>query len=98
MTGMRIISLEELAEYGSVNDLNEQVNALVRQQQQTWQLAGINYASLSSVQIRKFNFGHFDIEVHYNPQRIRSSAARTDAASIAARPCFLCSDNLPAQQ
>lgn len=33
-----------------------------------------------------------------NPARMRSTGARLDAASIAARPCFLCSANRPSRQ
>lgn len=34
----------------------------------------------------------------YNPSRSRSTGAKTDAASIAARPCFLCPANRPEGQ
>ncbi len=36
--------------------------------------------------------------VQFNAARIRSSAAKTDAASIAQRPCFLCKENRPPEQ
>lgn len=36
--------------------------------------------------------------VQFNPARTVSTTARTDAASIAARPCFLCRANRPPQQ
>ena len=36
--------------------------------------------------------------VQFNPGRITSSAAKVDARSIEARPCFLCEKNRPAQQ
>ena len=38
------------------------------------------------------------VRVQYNPARAVSTLARTDAASIAARPCFLCRENRPQQQ
>ena len=38
------------------------------------------------------------VTCQYNPTRIRSSAAKTDAASIAKRPCFLCKENRPPEQ
>lgn len=34
----------------------------------------------------------------FNPERVRSTAAKVDAASVAARPCFLCARNRPAEQ
>jgi len=94
----KIITPEELHEFGSVVTLNDIAEVLVKQQQATWPLAGKNYAALTSVLVREFNFGHFNIEVHYNPERLRSSAAHTDAESIAQRQCFLCAHNLPPQQ
>ena len=38
------------------------------------------------------------VRVQYNPARAVSTLARTDAASIASRPCFLCRGNRPQQQ
>ncbi len=38
------------------------------------------------------------LEVQFNPDRIRSTGAKVDKASIAARKCFLCQDNQPDQQ
>lgn len=94
----RIIALSSLANYGPVEDLNSQVLALLKQQQDTWEIAGRNFAALKDIQTREFNFGHFMIKAHHNSGRIRSSAAKTDRESIESRPCFLCSHNLPSNQ
>lgn len=98
MAEQKVITVEELSGYGSVANLNDQINALVKHQQNTWNLARKNYRILDGVQTKRFNFGHFKIVVQHNPERIRSSAAKTDAKSIAERPCFLCLENLPAVQ
>jgi ATP adenylyltransferase/5',5'''-P-1,P-4-tetraphosphate phosphorylase II len=98
MPDKMIITTEELSKYGPVDSLNDQVYSLVKQQQDSWELAGNNYASLSDVQTKSFNFGHFKIDVQYNPGRMRSSAAKTDSHSISKRPCFLCAQNLPPRQ
>jgi ATP adenylyltransferase/5',5'''-P-1,P-4-tetraphosphate phosphorylase II len=98
MLNQKVISTEELSKFGPGSNLNEQVIALVKQQQQTWQLARKNYNMLSEVQTRDFDFGDFKIIVQHNPGRIRSSAAKVDAKSIAERPCFLCLQNLPDSQ
>ncbi len=98
MLEQKIISVEELSKYGPVTGLNEQAITLVKQQKETWELARKNYAALSGVQTKKIDFGHFNIVAQHNPERIRSSAAKTDADSIAARPCFLCLENLPSEQ
>jgi ATP adenylyltransferase/5',5'''-P-1,P-4-tetraphosphate phosphorylase II len=94
----KIISPVALAHFGSVNNLNEQASSLVAFQKATWETAAKNYEALNRVQTKTFDFGHFKIFVQYNPERIRSSAAKTDAKSISERPCFLCLDNLPPVQ
>jgi hypothetical protein len=38
------------------------------------------------------------VRLQYNPQRIVSSGAKVDRASIVERPCFLCVANLPESQ
>ncbi len=38
------------------------------------------------------------ITIQHNPARIVSTAAKIDRATIAARPCFLCDENRPAEQ
>jgi ATP adenylyltransferase/5',5'''-P-1,P-4-tetraphosphate phosphorylase II len=98
MAEQKMITVEELSGYGPVANLNDQANALVKQQQNRWDLARKNYRALTGVQTKKFDFAHFKIIVQHNPERIRSSAAKTDAKSIAQRPCFLCFKNLPAVQ
>ena len=94
----KIISLVELAQFGSVDNLNEQAKSLVTQQKSTWETTTKNYEALTRVQTKTFDFEHFRIIVQFNSERIRSSAAKTDAKSIAKRPCFLCLKNLPTMQ
>jgi hypothetical protein len=88
----------ELIKHGSVANLNEQVNSLINQQIASWPLAEKNYGALSGVLIKEFDFGNFKIIAQCNPERIRSSAAKTDAKTIESRPCFLCLKNLPSEQ
>lgn len=94
----KLICRKELSKYGQADTLNQQAAALVEQQKETWELAGNNYSALSDVQVRAFDYGHFQIHVHHNPGRMRSSAAITDPHTIAQRPCFLCTRNLPPEQ
>jgi hypothetical protein len=98
MVEQKIILPSELSKFGPVSNLNEQAFALVKKQWETWGLARENYEALSEVQTRNFDFGHFKIIAQHNPGRIRSSAAKVDAKSIAERPCFLCKQNLPKEQ
>ncbi|MGC9355923.1 MAG: DUF4922 domain-containing protein, partial [Mariniphaga sp.] len=94
----KTIAPGELRKFGRAENLNEQAKTLVAQQKAAWEMASKNYAALKSVQTRTFDFGHFEIVVQFNPERIRSSAAKTDTKSIAERPCFLCLKNLPPEQ
>lgn len=94
----KIISPVELSKFGPVNNLNEQAKSLVALQKITWETADKNYEALNMVQTKTFDFGHFKIKTQFNPERIRSSAAKTDAKSISERPCFLCAENLPTEQ
>jgi ATP adenylyltransferase/5',5'''-P-1,P-4-tetraphosphate phosphorylase II len=63
-----------------------------------WPLAAANYKGLEKVQEKSFRFGGFEIRAQFNPERMRSSVAEVDKKTIAARRCFLCSENRPAEQ
>lgn len=82
----------------SKSKLEISVREIIQQQKQVWELARINYLGLEKVETKAFEFDGFKIVAQYNPERIRSSAAKTDAESIARRACFLCAANRPAQQ
>lgn len=72
------------------NFLNDQV--------ENWPLATGNYKGLEKVEEKEFQFDGFKIKVQFNPERIRSSAAKVDQKSIENRACFLCLDKLPKEQ
>ncbi len=78
--------------------ISQQACQLIRDQIIEWPLAGKNYHGLQKVRIRSLQFDGFELLVQFNPERIRSSAAKVDANSIEARPCFLCPGNLPSEQ
>ncbi|HZL08622.1 MAG TPA: DUF4922 domain-containing protein [Prolixibacteraceae bacterium] len=64
----------------------------------SWPLAAANFKNLEKVEEKSFQFDGFQIKVQFNPERIRSSAAKTDKKTIAARACFLCNENRPYEQ
>lgn len=74
------------------------VTDFFREQLAGWSDAAARFEALDSVLTRQFDIDGFTVTVTHNPARIRSSAAKTDKASIAARPCFLCDANRPAVQ
>ncbi|MCM1310748.1 MAG: DUF4922 domain-containing protein [Bacteroides sp.] len=59
-----------------------------------WPEVAARYEALKNVEVK--NVG--DHCVQFNPARAVSTAAKVDAASIAARPCFLCAENRPKEQ
>lgn len=71
---------------------------LLKSQTENWPLAEKNYDALNRVRTREFHFGDTVIRIQHNPARAVSSLAKTDAQSLAARPCFLCSKNRPEEQ
>lgn len=79
-------------------DFSKQARELIHSQIGEWDLAAKNYDSLKKVKVKTFDFGDYHIDIQFNPERIISSAAKVDAKSIEARPCFLCQKNLPPQQ
>jgi len=77
---------------------SDKIDALFTGQFQEWELARHNYSLLENVRTRKLDFGTFEVSVQFNPERMRSSAAKVDTRSIGERPCFLCSKNRPPEQ
>jgi len=77
---------------------SERIDELFSSQLQDWDLARNNYGLLENVRTRKLDFGTFEISVQFNPERMKSSAAKVDARSIGERPCFLCGKNRPMEQ
>ena len=64
-----------------------------------WPMAAGNFAALGGVECRDVVVdGRMPVRLQHNPARIMSTAARTDKASVSARPCFLCGRNRPVQQ
>lgn len=84
--------------------LIDQIDELWERQLRDWQLVRDNYAALEGLRTRdvvisvKDSLQDSHIILQYNPQRLRSSSANIDDASLKARPCFLCSINQPKEQ
>jgi hypothetical protein len=97
-----LISRAELAAFWpldeAVDSLHAAAHALLSQQQQTWPQLQTAVAGLQQVEYKEFNIKAATVRAQFNPQRIVSTTAKVDAASISARPCFLCAGNLPAEE
>lgn len=99
MIAEKSLSHAELQPFGGVDgDYSELTRALLRQQKSVWEQLASGYESLETVRVREFRFEGFTIKVQFNPGRIISSSAKVDEKSIKERKCFLCIENLPADQ
>lgn len=70
------------------------VEGFIARQLAQWPAAAERFAALKNVETKRVG----EYNVQFNPARAVSTAARVDAASIAARPCFLCAGNRPKEQ
>lgn len=86
-----------LNNFSTIN-LSTQSRDLLERQITNWDLANTGYSGLKDVRFREFDIDGNQIKVQFNPGRMVSTTAKVDAKSIKERPCFLCSENLPAAQ
>ena len=80
--------------------MNNPLETFFEEQLREWPLAHDNHTALDQVWCRELSSDKLATPLHvqYNPARIVSTGASIDKASIAARPCFLCAKNRPAEQ
>jgi ATP adenylyltransferase/5',5'''-P-1,P-4-tetraphosphate phosphorylase II len=81
-----------------MNFNNDKYRNFLLKQNQTWKQSADNYSGLDLVEEKMFDFIVTKIKVQFNPARMRSSSAKVDQSSIAARKCFLCPENRPEGQ
>ncbi|MDQ5986033.1 MAG: hypothetical protein CSYNP_01751 [Syntrophus sp. SKADARSKE-3] len=78
--------------------LSELCQTLFDRQIATWPGMNEAYGRLKGARQRDIKGDGFIFTLQFNPGRVKSVMAETDAASIAKRPCFLCSDQRPSEQ
>ena len=79
-------------------NLNQLADQLLTEQKRDWKQAGDNFAALDHMLMRKIHILRLFYILQFNPERIRSTKANVDTASIQARPCFLCDKNRTSEQ
>src|SRR5215813_8992600 len=97
----RLVTEQELSAYLNANSaprLTDVAGALIEHQRETWPLLREGYASLTAIETKAVHVGVSKILIQHNPKRLRSTAAAVDQRSIKDRPCFLCAENLPAEE
>lgn len=82
----------------NLDSLALEAEALLQRQLREWPFAADSYRALSQLRERILPVGGVPVRVQCNPSRIRSTASKVDARSIAGRPCFLCDANRPVEQ
>jgi hypothetical protein len=84
---------------GNARPLRRRITDLFTQQRANWPaLRDGELALLKQLQTKQLDSNGDWIIVQVNPARRRSTHAKTDMQSIAARPCFLCPQNMPAEE
>lgn len=78
--------------------LSKLIRSLLSAQKKDWPDLNKNYSWLEKQLCREIRIDGFPILLHFNPARIRSTAANPDIISLGKRKCFLCRENLPLQQ
>jgi hypothetical protein len=100
----KILGVEELRPYlpsdvgGDGLAFRRLAQALIDQQMATWPMLREAVAGLGRVEYKQLLARGSEALAQFNPQRIVSTAAKVDAATIRQRPCFLCAENLPAEE
>lgn len=77
-----------------------QIKEFVERQLAQWEVVAGRYRDLEAVETKNVVLpsNGKTYRVQFNPARAVSTRAKVDAASIAARPCFLCATNRPPEQ
>jgi hypothetical protein len=78
--------------------LRRRIDELFAEQRLNWPMLRDGEAALSQLQKKTLTSGNESIIVQMNPARRASTQAKTDAASVAARKCFLCPENMPPEE
>ncbi|HSW46951.1 MAG TPA: DUF4922 domain-containing protein, partial [Phycisphaerae bacterium] len=78
--------------------LAQQIDLLWRWQSDEWAMLQAGRAGLQAALTRTFDVDGSRVIAQCNPARMISASACVDTAALAARPCFLCDENRPAEQ
>jgi hypothetical protein len=82
----------------AAGDFGGALRAFHAWQSGTWPQLRDALEGLGAVRTREVPLGGRPLTVQWNPGRRTSTTAKVDAASVRARPCFLCPDNLPSEE
>lgn len=96
---MKVLTEDSLINnYVGDNNFSDAAKRLFEIQKEQWQMLTAGYETLSTVKSKSFQFDGFKIKAQFNAGRMTSTSAKVDPKSISERKCFLCTENLPAEQ
>jgi hypothetical protein len=75
-----------------------EIEGLFKQQTRVWPQLAKGIEGLARAKTRLVRIDWFDIFIRHIPHRAGSTMAAVDHESVAQRPCFLCSGNLPPEE
>ena len=90
--------LDAAALNGEGRSFPDLLEALFEQQLRDWSQLREGVEALQSVEVRQLFINGVSVSLQHNPRRIVSTSASVDEASIRERPCFLCAQNMPAEE
>ena len=76
----------------------DHIDRLFEEQLRSWPLLARGTASLQEAEIRDVTINGYTVQLRHLPHRIVSTTAAVDRDSVAKRPCFLCTSNLPPEE
>ena len=79
-------------------ELGNEVRRLITDTLAGWTLAAKNFADLAAVEKRSLSVGLCHAVLQHNAARIASTTAKIDAETLKSRKCFLCEENISAEQ
>jgi hypothetical protein len=88
----------QIKNYLDNNNFADAAKRLFEIQSVEWHMLKAGFQSLETVKSKSFQFGGYKIKAQFNAGRITSTSAKVDPKSISERKCFLCIENLPAEQ
>ena len=96
---MKILSDDHLVlSFVEENNYSDAAARLSEIQKEQWPMLNTGFKSLETVKSKSFQFDGYKIKAQFNAGRMTSTSAKVDPKSISERKCFLCVENLPAEQ
>jgi diadenosine tetraphosphate (Ap4A) HIT family hydrolase len=96
---MKILSDDQLIfNLVEENNYSDATARLFEIQKEHWSMLNAGFKSLDTVRSKSFQFDGYKIKAQFNAGRMTSTSAKVDPKSISERKCFLCVENLPAEQ